>query len=265
MTQGLRQGCVRFTLPFNVFFAVILLATQDRFSENADIIADLAHLQEQPSKVHPETALECVRCAIWGMLYAEDACIVSRSPRGLERMMAIFVEVFGGAFGLIISESKTETMCMSISRAPATQIVFNAAGQLCRPITSFTYLGGAVTETPNLSDEIDRRIRAEWMSFRRYTRKLYGRPKASLLHLKARMVESEVVEALLYGCVTCILLGATTTSSVQHITECCFKSQEPDACRRTTASSPTKTPSSQPVVRVSKQTGARGGCFCRGR
>ncbi|CAM9829248.1 unnamed protein product, partial [Ascophyllum nodosum] len=55
---------------------------------------------------------------------------------------------------------------------------------------------------PNLSDEIDRRIRAGWMGFKRYKRELYDLPKASLLPLKARMVRSEVVEALLYGCVT---------------------------------------------------------------
>ena len=59
-----------------------------------------------------------------------------------------------------------------------------------------------MTETPNLSDEIDRRIRAGWMGFMRYNRELYDRPKASLLPLKARMVRSEVVEDLLYGCAT---------------------------------------------------------------
>ena len=59
-----------------------------------------------------------------------------------------------------------------------------------------------MTETPNLSDEIDRRIRAGWMGSKRYKRELYDRPKASLLPLKARMVRSEVVEALLYGCTT---------------------------------------------------------------
>ena len=77
-------------------------------------------------------------------------------------MMAVFVEVLG-AFGLTISESKTETMCMPIPRAPATKIVFNATGQRYRQTTSFTYLGSTVTEMPNLSDKIDRRIRAGWM------------------------------------------------------------------------------------------------------
>ena len=39
-----------------------------------------------------------------------------------------------------------------------------------------------------------------WMSSRRYTRELYDRPKASLPHMKARMMKYEVVETLVYGC-----------------------------------------------------------------
>ena len=199
VARGLRQRYVIYPLLFNVFFAAIFLVAPERFSKDAGILADLIHLQEQPSKVGPETALECVRCAIWGMLYADHACIVSQSPRGLGRMTAVFIEVFG-TFGLTISESKTETMCMPIPRAPAAKIVFNTTGQHYRQTTSFTYLGGTVAETLNLSDEINRWIRVGWMSFKRYKRELYDRPNASLLPLKARMVRSEVVEALLYRC-----------------------------------------------------------------
>ena len=47
-------------------------------------------------------------------------------------MMAVFVEVFG-TFGLTISESKTETMCMPIPRAPATKIVFKCHGATVPP------------------------------------------------------------------------------------------------------------------------------------
>ena len=140
VAKGLRQECVLSLLLFNVFFAAILFVVLERFSKDADILADLIHLKEQASKVGPETALECVRRAIWGLLYADDACIVSRSPCGLGRMMAVFVEVFG-TFGLTISESKTETMCMPIPRASATKIVFNATGQQYRQTTSFAYLG----------------------------------------------------------------------------------------------------------------------------
>ena len=175
VAQGLRQGCVLSPLLFNVFFTAILLVALERFSKDADILADLIHLQEQPSRVGPETVLECVRHVIWGVFYADDACIMSRSPRGLGRMMAVFVEVFG-TFGLTISESKAETMCMPIPRAAlATKIVFSTTGQQYRQTISFTFLEGTVTENPNLSDDIDWRIHAGWMSFKRYTRKLYIR------------------------------------------------------------------------------------------
>ena len=45
------------------------------------------------------------------------------------------------------------------STCAATQTVFNAKGQQYRQKTSFAYLRGAVTETPNLSAETDQRIR----------------------------------------------------------------------------------------------------------
>ena len=115
--QGLREGCVLSPLLFDVFFGAIFFFALERFSKDAGILADFIHLQEQSSKVSPEMALECVRRAIWGFLYAHDACIVSRSPHGLERMMAVFVEVFG-TFGLTISERKTETMCMPTNWSP---------------------------------------------------------------------------------------------------------------------------------------------------
>ena len=96
-------------------------------------------------------------------------------------MIVVFVEVFG-AFGQIISETiKAETRCFRIPRASASQIILNATGKT----TPFTYLGGAIIETLNLSVKTDWRIRARWMSFKRYTRELYGCSKAAiLLHLK---------------------------------------------------------------------------------
>ena len=55
--------------------------------------------------------MDYFRRAVWGMLYADDACIVSRSPQGLAKMMEVIVEVCR-AFALTVSAKKTETMCM---------------------------------------------------------------------------------------------------------------------------------------------------------
>ena len=61
-------------------------------------------LVENRVKVDP---LTCVRTAVWGVLYADDAGIVSKSAEGLAKMMAVIVTVFEAA-GLTVYEKKTK-------------------------------------------------------------------------------------------------------------------------------------------------------------
>ena len=88
-------------------------------------------------------ALECVRRVMWRMLYADEACVVSWSLRGLEAMMA--THVFS-AFGLIVSEG-TETIVCTDSAYTGNVANLQHFGITCRQTTSFIYLGGRVTET----------------------------------------------------------------------------------------------------------------------
>ena len=107
-----------------------------------------------------------LRCrAVWGMLYADDACIVLRSPRGLARMMEVIVDVCR-ASALTVSAKKTEIMCIPPPRTPRTMVRVTAVVQVYKQVQPFTYLGGAVTETPDMSIEIARRTRACWMRIR---------------------------------------------------------------------------------------------------
>ena len=84
------------------------------------------------------------------MLYADDAYIVSRSPQGLANMMEVMVEVCR-AFALTVSAKKDEAMCMPLPRTPRTMVRIETAGQTCKQVQSFTYLGGHVTEILDMS------------------------------------------------------------------------------------------------------------------
>ena len=69
-----------------------------------------------------------VRRVVWGMLYADEVCIVSRSPQGLTKMIEVIVEVCR-VFALTVSAKKTETVCMPPPRTPRTMVRVEAAAQ----------------------------------------------------------------------------------------------------------------------------------------
>ena len=76
-----------------------------------------------------------------------------------------------------------------------------ASGQVYKQTHDFVYLGGNVNHHADLSIEINRRIRNAWCSFRTYSIELYDRPSVPL-ELKIRMLKAEVLETMLYDCVT---------------------------------------------------------------
>ena len=176
-----------------------------RFAEDPLIVSDLVYLDDAPKgedgRPRNKGTLEMVRRAVWGMLYADDAGVVSISPRGLTRMMGVIV-VACQEFGLTVSEKKTEAMHLwSHPHTASNALRIEVAGQQDIQTTEFVYLGGAISESADLNIEIKRRIGAAWASVRKYSSQLYDRRNARL-SLKIRLFNAEVMEAMLYGCAT---------------------------------------------------------------
>ena len=179
MEQVLRQGYVLSPLLLNTFFAVVLTVILQRFGEDTAILAELVHLEKPPMSMGPEPAMDYVRRAVWGVLYAQDACIVLRSPQGLVKMIEVIAEVCR-AFALTVSANETETMCMPPPRTPRTMVQVEAAGQTYKQVQSFTYLRGTVTEIQDMSVEIARWTRTCWIRIRRCPQELYNQSKVAL-------------------------------------------------------------------------------------
>ena len=135
--------------------------------------------------------------SLWGMLYADDVRVVSQSLEQLRKMMVVIVTVCG-AFGLTVSEAKTEIMCLCTKGMPDATATFSveAAGQVFKYTHEFVYLGRKVNHHADLSIEVNRRKRNAWCSFQKYSLELYDRPSAPL-ELKIRMLKAEVLETII--------------------------------------------------------------------
>ena len=80
------------------------------------------------------------RDAASGYAYADDAGIVSQSPEQLRKMMGVIV-IMCAAFGVTVSEAKTEIICLRAKGMPDSTATFSveAAGQVCNDTNEFVF------------------------------------------------------------------------------------------------------------------------------
>ncbi|CAB1120250.1 unnamed protein product [Ectocarpus sp. CCAP 1310/34] len=105
VSQGLRQGCNKAPLLFDVFFDAMLMVAVAEFDKDPKVTADMVKIGTQVEytgkkgrSAGKKTTVVTDAEALWAMLYADDAAIVSRSPKSLEKMMSVIVRA-AGLFG----------------------------------------------------------------------------------------------------------------------------------------------------------------------
>ena len=124
----------------------------------------------------------------------DDAGIVSRSSEeGLERMKTVIVTACS-AFGLTVSEAKTELMRLQTTGGGKMSFTINATGQAYKQTIEFVCLGGAISADRKLSIVVTRRLLRARACFRRYM-EIYDRPSVRL-RLRVRLLKAEVIETL---------------------------------------------------------------------
>ncbi|CAM9819694.1 unnamed protein product, partial [Sphacelaria rigidula] len=83
----------------------------------------------------------------------------------------------------------------------ADTIEVEAAGQGYKQVESLLYLGGKISSIGDVTPEIHSRIGQAWMCISKYSTAVYDNPYITLA-TKVRLLKAEVIEVMLYGCVT---------------------------------------------------------------
>ena len=121
-------------LLFNIFFAVVINVASTRFKADKGIMDALVLLRKKTGvgrRGEVTAGVPVLATPLWGMLYADDAGVVSQPLEQLRKMMGVIVVVCA-AFGLIVSEAKTKIMCLRAKAMSESTAIFSveAAGQV---------------------------------------------------------------------------------------------------------------------------------------
>ena len=147
VSSRVKQGCVLAPTLFSIFFSMLLQYAFKNCREGVFLhtrydgkLLNIAHLYAK-TKV--------TKVLICGMLFADDAAVVSHTEEGLQQLVSC-LSVACMEFGLKISLKKTNVMAQDAGHPPTIAI----DGYNLEVVENFTYLGS----THSIDVEINSRI-----------------------------------------------------------------------------------------------------------
>ena len=190
---------------FNTFFAAVINVTYTRFKAEKGIMDALVHLRKKKG-AGGLGGVYCRRVTpgampLWGMLYADDAEVVSQSPEQLRKIIGVIV-VECAAFGRTVSEAKTEIISLRVKGMSESTAIFSveAAGKCTTKRTSLYTSGERQRQCRPVYRSGPAHVQRMVQIPKVYPRNV--RPTERSPRLKPRMLTPKVLETTLYGCVT---------------------------------------------------------------
>ena len=144
------------------------------------------------------TKQEKKKLDLWGTLYADDIALLAPSRDNLQEMLQEINLVLTD-YGMTISAEKTKVMvCPGKAEEKVDALNIKLGDEKIEEVKMFKYVGGIITTTGEVKEEIEQRIKTAGMAFGGLRSRLFGNRKMAR-NVKLRVYESLVLAILLYG------------------------------------------------------------------
>lgn len=135
--------------------------------------------------------------APWCMLFADDIVLTGESREELNEKVETWRQALE-THGFRLSRSKTEYMeCKFSGRQSATNMEVKVEDHTIPLVTKFKYLGSIMQNDGELEGDVNHRIQAGWMKWRKASSVLCD--KKVPLKLKGKFYRTAVRPAMMYG------------------------------------------------------------------
>ena len=185
---GVKQGCVLAPTLFGIFFGMLLKHAFDSTTEGIYL-----RTRSDGRLFNLARLIAKTKVLIRGMLFADDAAVVTHTQEELQSLMDCFSEACKD-FGLTISLKKMNVLGQDTEAPP----VITIDDYELDAVSQFTYLGSTITDNLSLDAEIDKRIWKVASTLARLTARGWSSPKLSL-KTKMAVYNACVISTLLHG------------------------------------------------------------------